>query len=145
MRRFDKWKETSSYGKKALLLYGKESLKLNGYYERIIKSLKEYSIPWVEHSGVSPNPRLSHSWEGVVNAKEFGAEVIIAAGGGSVVDEAKAIAAGIDCNSIDELWAIFQRENKPQKVLPIIAIMTMPTASEMNNTSVITNDLTREN
>lgn len=137
--------EASAYGKKVLFLYGKESLKKTGYYNVIIESLKKSGIEWIEHSGVSPNPKLSHAFEGVVLAQKFGAEMIVAAGGGSVIDEAKAIAAGIDYHSEDSLWSLYKREIKPFKILPIIAIMTMPaTASEMNNTSVLTNDTTRE-
>ena len=137
--------EASKYGNKVLFLYGKESLKKRGYYNVIIESFKKSGIEWIEHPGVTPNPKLSHAFEGVTLAQKFGAEIIVAVGGGSVIDEAKAIAAGIDFHSEDSLWSLYKREIKSSKVLPIIAVMTMPaTASEMNDTSVLTNDMTKE-
>ena len=137
--------EASAFGKRALLVYGKESLKRNGVYGTITSSLKENGIEWKEHAGVSPNPLLSHAYKGVEAAKEFGADLIIAAGGGSVIDESKTIALGYYSDSEEDLWKLFTREKAADKGLPIIAVQTMPaTGSEMNLAAVITNDSTRE-
>ena len=137
--------EASVLGKRALLVYGKESIKRNGVYETITASLKANGIEWTEHGGVSPNPILSHAYKGIEKAKDFGADLIIAAGGGSVIDESKTIALGYYTDSIDELWKFFTREKAPGKGLPLIAVQTMPaTGSEMNLAVVITNDKTRE-
>lgn len=86
--------ETKLYGKRALLVYGQKSLKGNGVYEQVIDSLKKAKVEIVEHPGVRPNPVLSHATEGVRLCEENEVNVIVAAGGGSVIDEARSIAAG---------------------------------------------------
>ncbi len=137
--------EALKLGKRALLVYGKESIRKNGVYDTITESLRKNSVEWKEYSGVSPNPLLSHAYEGAKAARDFGADMIIAAGGGSVIDESKAISLGFYTESETELWKYYTREKPAGKGLPIIAIQTMPaTGSEMNQASVITNDKTRE-
>ena len=137
--------EAAKLGKRALLVYGKESIKRNGVYETITDSLKKSGIEWKEYPGVSPNPLLSHAFKGAELAKEFGADLIIAAGGGSVIDESKSISLGYYTDSETDLWKFFTREKTAENGLPIIAVQTMPaTGSEMNQAAVITNDTTRE-
>ncbi len=137
--------EAARLGKRVLFLYGKESLKHNGIYDQIVQSFKDHEIDWVEHPGVSPNPTLSHAFRGAELAVSFHADLIVAAGGGSVIDEAKAVALGYYTDSENDLWSYYLRKQVPQKALPIIAVMTMPaTSSEMNAASVMTNDQTRE-
>ncbi len=137
--------EAAKLGKRVLLLYGKGSIHRNGVYDAIVKSFQENQIEWVEHGGVSPNPRLFHTWEGAKLAQEFNADLIVAAGGGSVADEAKGIAAGFYTGGADELWDFFTRKASVKQALPIISVMTMPaTSSEMNEASVITHDETKE-
>lgn len=138
--------EAAVLGKRAVLLYGKESIKKNGVYDVIVRSLKDHGVEWIEHPGVSPNPVLSHAAEGVDKARAFGADVIVAAGGGSVIDEAKGIALGTASGEAgSELWKYYTRERKAEKALPIVAVQTMPaTSSEMNEASVLTHEETRE-
>ncbi len=137
--------EASKLGRKALLVFGQGSIKRNGVYDTITSSLEKSGIEWKEYSGVSPNPLLSHAYKGAEAARDFGAEMIIAAGGGSVIDASKAISLGFYTESEKELWKYYTREKPAGKGLPIIAVQTMPaTGSEMNQASVITNDTTRE-
>ena len=78
--------ETAVYGKKVLLVYGKNSIKENGIYDQVIQSLQEASITIVEHGGVQSNPVLSHVHQGIKLSKEHKVEAILAVGGGSVID-----------------------------------------------------------
>ncbi|MEW5951276.1 MAG: iron-containing alcohol dehydrogenase [Elusimicrobia bacterium] len=136
-------KEASSFGKKALLVYGKSSIKSNGVYDQIVKSLQKASIEFEEHPGVKPNPIISHAREGVKKARETGCDLIIAAGGGSVIDEAKAIAAGIHYQG--DLWDFFIGKAKINSALPLITVLTIPaTGSEMNSGFVVTNEETKQ-
>ncbi|NMB58081.1 MAG: iron-containing alcohol dehydrogenase, partial [Chloroflexi bacterium] len=86
--------ETASYSKKVLLHYGGGSIKSSGLYDRITASLKKAGVEWVELAGVKPNPRLSLVYEGIKLVKENNLGLILAVGGGSVIDSAKAIAMG---------------------------------------------------
>ncbi len=131
-------KECRPYGKKALLLYGKESLKTSGLYDQIISRLKKEGIAVVEHQGVQPNPVLPHALEGVEIARRESVDFILAAGGGSVIDEAKGIASGVYAE--DDLWDYYSGKKAVEKSLPIIAVQTQPaTSSEMNMVGVLTN------
>src|SRR6056297_228812 len=78
--------ETKVYGKKALLVYGQKSIKKLGVYDQVVDSLRKANIEIVEHSGVRPNPVLSHARKGVELCKRSEVDVIVAAGGGSVID-----------------------------------------------------------
>ena len=132
-------KETAKYGKKALFVYGQGSIKRIGLYDKVVKNLKEAGIEIVEHGGVKPNPVLSHARVGVEMAKRESVDVIVAVGGGSVIDEAKAIAAGAvsDC----DVWDFFEFKAQVKKALPIITVLTITgTGSEMNAGLVITNE-----
>lgn len=130
--------ESKSYGKTALLLYGKDSLKKNGLYDLIIKELSQSGIRIVEHPGVQPNPVLPHALEGIKIAKTESVDFIVAAGGGSVVDEAKAIAAGFYADT--DLWDYYSKKASVEKALPIVAVQTQPaTSSETNAAGVLTN------
>jgi alcohol dehydrogenase YqhD (iron-dependent ADH family) len=86
--------ETAAFGKKALLIYGQGSIKKNTIYDQVTKSLRDAGVSIIEHSGVQSNPVLSHVHHGINLARENKVDVIVAAGGGSVIDSAKAIAAG---------------------------------------------------
>ncbi|MGB0370444.1 MAG: iron-containing alcohol dehydrogenase [Opitutales bacterium] len=134
----------ASYGNHALLVYGKQSIKKNGTYEKILKSLRSVGFGQVtEFSGVKSNPSLSHLREGIDRARSSQVDVIIAVGGGSVMDEAKGIAVGV--HHAGDPWDFYSGEATPQTGLPIITVPTLPaTASEMNSCSVITNDDTKE-
>lgn len=124
--------------KKVLLLAGSGSIKRNGVYEQVSKSLKENGIEWIEHWGVRPNPVLSHANEGIKIVRENKLEGILAVGGGSVIDEAKSIAAGV---FLDNLWDAFERKVKIEKALPIFTVLTISaTCSEMDPYAVLTNE-----
>ena len=130
--------ESAKYGQKALLLYGKKSLKKNGLYDRITESLNKAGIHIVEFGGVEPNPVLPHALEGVEIAKRESVDFIVAAGGGSVIDESKGIAAGVYAE--EDLWEYFSRKASVKRALPIIAVQTQPaTSSETNQVGVLTN------
>ena len=130
-------------GKKALLVYGQNSIKKSGLYDKVIADLKANDIGFVEHGGIKSNPTLTHAREGVLKVQENNIDFIIAIGGGSVIDEGKAIAAsaamGVD------VWSFFTQEVAIDKALPILAVLTMPaTGTEMNGNMVITNTETSD-
>lgn len=133
----------AGYGTRALLVTGRESLKKSGVYDTLVSSLKNAGVDIIDFSGVRPNPLLSHAREGGRLAAAEKADCIVAAGGGSVIDEAKAIAMAA-CDK-GPLWDFFTRKRRPQAALPLIAVQTLPaTSSEMNPAAVLTNDETRE-
>ena len=86
-------KEVARFGKKVLLVYGRESIKKNGIYDQVMSSLREAGLQIVEFPDVKSNPQLAHTLQGITLAREVQAEVILAVGGGSVIDTAKTIAA----------------------------------------------------
>lgn len=129
--------------RKILFLYGMNSIKKNGLYEQISILLSAAEIEFVEHGGVAPNPRISHVREGVRLVKDHQLDLILAVGGGSVIDEAKAIASGA-CVDFD-VWDFFTHKERVNNAIPIVAACTLPaTASEMNGFSVVTNEDTKE-
>ncbi len=136
-------KEAKKYGKKALLVYGGGSIKKIGVYEQVVESLKEHGIRFIEFSGVVPNPVLSHTREGIKKAKEEHVDMIIAVGGGSVLDESKTIAAG---SMVDhDVWDFFIGKATATEALPVLTVLTVAaTGSEMNGNAVITNEETKQ-
>ncbi len=129
--------------KKVLFVYGKESIKKIGLYDRVVNSLKNAGIEFIEHSGVKPNPVLSHTREGIKKVRENEVEAVLAVGGGSVIDEGKAIAVGVKTDK--DIWKFFKREETIESALPIYTILTLAaTGSEMNGFAVITNEETKE-
>ncbi len=135
--------ETARLGKNALLVYGKQSIKRNGVYDTVMASLREAGVSVTEHPGVKPNPVLAHVEEGALLAKRAGADVVVAVGGGSVIDAAKAIALG--ARETGDLWDFFTRKRTVSAALPLLAVQTVPaSSSEMNAVSVITNDATKQ-
>lgn len=124
--------------KKILLLAGSGSIKSNGVYETTTKALRRAGIEWTEHWGVRPNPTLSHALEGIELCRANNLEAILAVGGGSVIDEAKSIAAGY---YLDDLWQAFEGTAKINKALPLYTILTISaTCSEMNMFAVLSNE-----
>ena len=136
-------KTTRELGTKALLVYGRNSIKDSGLYDQVVALLEDEGISVTDHPGVKPNPELPHAREGAEKAVNTGAEMIIAVGGGSVIDESKAIAAGA-CYS-GNLWDFYIRKAIIKSTLPIIAVQTLPaTSSETNQAGVLTNPETNE-
>ena len=136
-------REIKCFGKKALLVYGSGSIKKNGVYDQVISSLNESQVPFTELPGVKSNPVLSLVYEGIEKAKGEGADVILAVGGGSVIDTAKAIAAGVMADH--DVWEFFNGKKRIQAALPLVTVLTISaSASEMNPAAVITNDKTSQ-
>lgn len=130
----------NSGSKKVLVHYGGSSAKKSGLLARVFASLTEAGIAYTELGGVVPNPRLSKVYEGIKLCREENADFILAVGGGSVIDSAKAIGYGV-VNEGD-VWDLYTGAKMPiNGCLPIGAIVTIPAAgSEMSNVSVITNE-----
>lgn len=125
--------------KKVLVHYGSGSVKRSGLLDRIYASLDEAGINYVELGGVVPNPRLSLVYKGIDLCKEEGVDFILAVGGGSVIDSAKAIGYGV-ANEGD-VWDFYEKKREATACLPIGVVLTIAAAgSEMSNSSVITNE-----
>lgn len=134
--------ELAHYGPKVLLTYGGGSIKRNGIYEEVIASLREARKEVVELSGVMPNPTTTKLVEGAKLASEHDVDLILAVGGGSTIDYAKAVSVAAWCG--EDPWEKFyirQEEPDPdQRIIPVGCVLTMVgTGSEMNGGSVITN------
>lgn len=135
--------ETRIWGQRALLVYGCGSIRKNGVYERVTGALREAGVDCTEHGGVRSNPLLSHVREGIRLAKAQGVQVIVGVGGGSVIDTAKAIAAGAPVEH--DVWKFFTGKKGLKETLPVTTVLTLAASgSEMNSGMVITNDATRE-
>ncbi len=131
--------ETREYGNKVLLVYGKGSIKSNGTYQAVVQSLNEAGLDIVEHPGVQSNPVLTHVRAGIQLVKEHNCQVVCAVGGGSVIDEAKAICAGSTVEF--DVWKFFSGKKSIKQVLPLTCVLTLAaTGSEMNSGMVITHD-----
>jgi alcohol dehydrogenase len=135
--------EVPRFGKKVLLVYGGGSIKRNGIYDQVMNHLREIGAAVYELSGVEPNPRLSTVHKGVEICKTEGIEFLLAVGGGSVIDCAKAIAVGAKYEG--DVWEIITQKATPVDALPLGTVLTLAaTGSEMNPASVITNWETKE-
>ena len=126
----------SAYSKNILLVIGKGSIKQSGTLEKILEQLKDSNITILEN--IESNPGMSKVYEGIELVKEKKCSFILAAGGGSVIDTAKAIAVGSQYNG--DVWDFYSGKEKPVKALPIGVILTIAaTGSEMNPITVLTN------
>ena len=122
---------------KVLLAYGGGSIKTNGVYEKITQTLSEYKV--FEFSGIEANPTYETLLKAVELVRKEGINFIIAAGGGSVIDGVKFIAAAARYPSELDPWIILTGGPKPLDAIPFGTILTLPaTGSEMNSGSVIT-------
>ena len=132
--------ELPKYGKRVLLVYGGGSIKRNGIYDKVTAILKECGKEIFEDGGVMPNPTTEKLTEGVGRAKAAKADFILAVGGGSVCDYAKAVSVSVYCEE-DPWEKYYLRFEEPScKILPVGCVLTMVgTGSEMNGGSVITN------
>ena len=133
-------KELPKYGKNVLLVYGGGSIKRNGIYDKVTAILKECGKNVAEDAGVMPNPTSDKLNEGCERARACNADLILAVGGGSVCDYAKAVSVSAYCG--DDPWEkFFIRFEEPDgKIIPVGCVLTMVgTGSEMNGGSVITN------
>ncbi|GAB6170458.1 iron-containing alcohol dehydrogenase [Clostridium carnis] len=131
--------EVKKHSNKILLHYGGGSIKANGLYDKVINSLKVNNIEVIELSGVKPNPRVSLVREGISLCKKYNIDFILAVGGGSVIDSAKAIAAGV--NYQGDVWDLFTGTPINHACLKVATILTIPAAgSETSSGTVITNE-----
>ena len=125
--------------KNVLLVYGSERIKTNGLYNKVVESLESKSIKVIPIGGVLPNPRLGLVHEGIKSARDNNVDFIVAIGGGSVIDTAKAIGVGVPYDG--EVWDFFMNVSVPKETLPVATISTIPAAgSESSLSSVITNE-----
>jgi len=128
---------------KVMLVYGTGSIKNNGLYDRVIQSLSNEGIEYSELGGVISNPLLSKVYEGIDQARLFNAEAILAVGGGSVIDTAKAVAAGVPYEG--DVWDLYLGQTEVTQAMDVYTIVTLSAAaSEMNGNSVITNETTKQ-
>lgn len=135
-------KELPKYGKNVLLVYGGGSIKKSGIYDEIVKILKDNGKEIFEDAGVMPNPTVEKLNEGVDIARKSKADFILAVGGGSVCDYAKAVSVSVNCkeDAWEKYYIRFEDVDKETKIIPIGCVLTMVgTGSEMNGGSVITN------
>ena len=128
---------------KVFLVYGGGSVIRSGLLDEIKKSLDEEHISYEELGGVKPNPRLSFARKGVEKAIAFGAELILAVGGGSAIDTAKGIAIGA-ANPDTDIWEFWSKKQTVKKSLPVGVVLTLAAAgSETSDSAVLTNEETK--
>lgn len=132
--------ELEKYGENVLLCYGGGSIKKNGIYDQVMVTLKECGKNVTEDPGVMPNPTVEKLNEGVQRARECSADLILAVGGGSVCDYAKAVSVSVNCEK-DPWDKYYLRFEEPDcEIVPVGCVLTMVgTGSEMNGGAVITN------
>lgn len=133
--------EILKYGKRVLLVYGKGSVKANGIYDKVVEILNKNGIEFFEVAGVDPNPRTETVYYGADICKKNNIDLILAMGGGSTIDCAKAI--GLQSKYDGDFWTDFYIGGKKgliKEVTPIASILTLAaTGSEMNGSTVISN------
>ena len=133
-------KEIAKSGvKKVLLHYGKGSIFKNGVYDQVVETLNKHNIAYVELGGVKPNPVISKVEEAIKLISEENIDGIIAVGGGSVIDSAKAIAAGSKYDG--NVWDFFEGKAAPESAIPLFVVLTLSaTGSEGNPFGVVTKE-----
>jgi alcohol dehydrogenase YqhD (iron-dependent ADH family) len=133
--------EVKRFGNRVLMVYGMGSVRTSGIYEQVLNSLKEAGVDVVELAGVKSNPMLSKAKEGIEIARSRNVDVVLAVGGGSVIDTAKTIAAGAKADH--DPWEFFVYTKLVRDALPVLVVLTLSaSASEMNAAAVITKDET---
>ncbi len=126
-------------GTKVLIHYGGGSAVRSGLIDNVHRLLASASIPYVDLGGVVPNPLLSMVYRGIDLCRTEGVDFILAVGGGSVIDSAKAIAYGVPYDG--DVWDFWEAKATPQHTIPVGAVLTIPAAgSEMSDSCVITKD-----
>lgn len=137
-------KELKLCGNKVLLTYGGGSIKKTGLYDKIMTLLKEAGLEVYELSGIEPNPRITSVAKGADLCREHDIDVILAVGGGSVIDASKLMCAGRYFTG-EDYWDLVKKKAPIEKALPLITVLTIAaTGSEMDPGGVITNLDTRE-
>ncbi|MCX7862216.1 MAG: iron-containing alcohol dehydrogenase [Bacteroidales bacterium] len=132
-----------SLGSKALIITGKHSAKKIGVFDDVISQLRQANISFVEYSGIKPNPVVDDVQKAIELGRSENVEMVIAIGGGSVIDSAKIIALCIPQNH--HPWKVMKGIQKPVKALPLVTVLTLAaTGTEMNQFAVLQNDETHE-
>ncbi len=137
--------ELPKYGKNVVLVYGGGSIKKNGIYSEVVKILQDNGKDVAEIAGVMPNPTVAKLYEGVEIARKHNVDLLLAVGGGSVCDYAKAVSVSVNCE--EDPWnKYFLRSEEPDcEIIPVGCVLTMVgTGSEMNAGAVITNQETKQ-
>ena len=135
--------ELSKYGKKVLLTYGGGSIKKIGLYDQVVQEIKKAGLELFELSGIDPNPRISSVNAGADICKKENIDVLLAVGGGSVLDCTKFIGAATYYDG--DAWDILLQKVNVEKCLPIITVLTLAaTGSEMDCGGVISNPDTKD-
>ena len=137
-------KELKKYGKNVALIYGGGSIKRNGIYDEVMAILKEEDKNVAEIEGVMPNPSLEKLYEGIDIARKHKVDLLLAVGGGSVCDYAKAVSVSVNCEQ-DPWEKYYLKFEEPDcEIIPVGCVLTMVgTGSEMNAGAVITNHETK--
>ena len=135
----DLGKTIALYGKKVLLVYGGGSIKKNGIYDKTLEQLQSIGAEVVEFHGIKPNPLVDDVNEAAELGRKHNVDVILAVGGGSVIDSAKVIAVSIPLQT--SAWRVMIGLDKPKKAVPLITVLTLAaTGTEMNMFAVLQNE-----
>ncbi len=133
----------ASYGKKILLVYGKGSVKKNGSYNDVIAQLEKFGMKVIEFSGIKPNPLVKDVQKAIQVGIANSVDMIVALGGGSVIDSAKIISLCIPANL--DPWKVMKSRAFPKESIPLITVLTLAaTGTEMNAAAVLQNMETGE-
>jgi alcohol dehydrogenase YqhD (iron-dependent ADH family) len=136
-------KRIRKYGNKVLLIYGQGSVKRFGYYDQVTKLLNESGLKFIEYSGIKPNPVIEDVNKAAELAQNENVDLILALGGGSVIDSAKVIS--IAAGSSMDAWKIIKGDLNPDRAIPLFCILTLAaTGTEMNAAAVVQNHETKE-
>ncbi len=135
--------QVRQHGSRILLVYGKSSIKRTGIYDAVVEQLNKHNLHFVELPGVDPNPRLTSVVEGAALCRTHELDLVLAVGGGSVIDCAKGIAVARFHDG--DPWDFWAGTASPKRALPVGVVLTLAaTGSEMNNIAVLTNEDLRE-
>jgi alcohol dehydrogenase YqhD (iron-dependent ADH family) len=133
----------SKYGKRVLFVYGGGSIKSNNIYEQVLAQLKKTGAEVIEYQGIRPNPIIEDVDAAAALGRQKRVDVILAVGGGSVIDSAKIISISIPVEHSG--WEFMKGKEKPERAIPMIAVLTLAaTGSEMNRFAVVQNNETKE-
>lgn len=136
-------KTAAKYGNRVLLVYGGGSIKRNGIYDQILSQLNASGLEIVEYSGIKPNPVIEDVDKAAALGREKNVDLLVAVGGGSVIDSAKIISITIPVNHSG--WEFMKNTKTPERAIPLIAVLTLAaTGTEMNRFAVVQNVATKE-
>jgi alcohol dehydrogenase YqhD (iron-dependent ADH family) len=128
-------RETAAHSRKVLLHYGQGSIKKSGLYDRVCRSLREAGVQFSELGGVVPNPRLGLVRRGIELCRKEKIDFILAVGGGSVIDSAKAISIGVPYQG--DVWDFFMRKATVGSALPVGVVLTIPAAGSESSIGMV--------